>query len=324
MFDVTRPSYNHHDGLFVVPQTHTLDPTGNMAQDKEERTLGLSPAQVAGSALAAVTGALLASFAGTTGTIIGTAVGSIVATVGAAIYTWSLRRTSAAVVRTAAQVRQAALINAALPRPGSTGGRPRKDQTRDGSGSSAAEEAVAKADADVAEAAADAESARRSIPWGKALIASAAVTVAALGGITAFEAITGQPISSLLGGNDSQGTSVGNLVRTENTADQDPVPSEPSATPTEEESQTPSPDAEPSTEPTAEPTPTDTPSAEPSETVEPTEEPTVTPDGGGDQPVPNEGAGPEDQPGSDADGGADAGAGAAPDNGPDTGSDTTN
>ena len=55
--------------------------------------LGLSPAQVAGSALAAVSGALLASFAGTTGTIIGTAIGSVVATVGAAIYTQSLRTT---------------------------------------------------------------------------------------------------------------------------------------------------------------------------------------------------------------------------------------
>jgi hypothetical protein len=296
-----------------------------MAQDKEERTLGLSPAQVAGSALAAVTGAMLASFAGTTGTIIGTAVGSIVATVGAAIYTWSLRRTSAAVVRTAAQVRQAALINAALPRSGATGvGRSRRDQAEGGS-DPAAEEVAAKADADVAEAAADVESARRTIPWGKALLASAAVTVAALGGITAFEAITGQPISSLLGGNDSKGTSVGNFVSTENNADQEPVPSEPSTTPTEEESQTPSPDAEPSTEP-VEPTPTETPSAEPTETVEPTEAPTVTPEGEGDQPAPNEGAGPEEQPGSDADGGTDGGAdpGAAPDNGVDTGSETTN
>src|SRR5689334_14446601 len=88
-----------------------------MPPELEERKIGLSPAQVAGSALAAVSGALLASFAGTTGTIIGTAIGSVVATVGAALYTWSLRRTSAAVRRTAAQVRQTALTTGALPRP---------------------------------------------------------------------------------------------------------------------------------------------------------------------------------------------------------------
>ena len=87
-----------------------------MEHEKDERTLGLSAAQVAGSALAAVSGAILASTAGVTGTVIGAAVASVVATVGAAIYTWSLRRTTVAVRKTAAQVRQAALVNGPLPR----------------------------------------------------------------------------------------------------------------------------------------------------------------------------------------------------------------
>ena len=47
--------------------------------------LGLGPAQIAASALAAVTSALAASFLGVAGTIIGAAVGSVVATVGAAV-----------------------------------------------------------------------------------------------------------------------------------------------------------------------------------------------------------------------------------------------
>lgn len=56
--------------------------------------LGLGPAQIAASALAAVTSALAASFLGVAGTIIGAAVGSVVATVGAAVYAHSLRTAS--------------------------------------------------------------------------------------------------------------------------------------------------------------------------------------------------------------------------------------
>ena len=61
-------------------ETPTLDPTGHMPQDNDQkpaRTLGLSPAQIAGSALSAVSAAFVASWAGTTGTLIGAAVGSV-------------------------------------------------------------------------------------------------------------------------------------------------------------------------------------------------------------------------------------------------------
>ena len=68
-----------------------------MEHEKDERALGLSTAQVVGSVLAAVTGAVLASTMGVTGTVIGAAVASLVATIGSAIYTWSLRRTTVAV-----------------------------------------------------------------------------------------------------------------------------------------------------------------------------------------------------------------------------------
>jgi len=58
----------------------------------------------------------------------------------------------------------------------------------------------------------DEDSWRRSIPWGKVLLASLAVTVLALAGITVVEAIAGKPISSVTGGSDSQGTTVGNVT----------------------------------------------------------------------------------------------------------------
>jgi hypothetical protein len=53
-----------------------------------------------------MTGAFLASYLGTAGTVIGAAVGSLIATVGTTAYTWWLRRTSEVVKRTATQVRE--------------------------------------------------------------------------------------------------------------------------------------------------------------------------------------------------------------------------
>ncbi len=69
----------------------------------------------------------------------------------------------------------------------------------------------------------DEDSWRRAIPWGKVLLASLAITVVALAGITVVEAITGKPISSVTGGSDSQGTTVGNVTgRDKSQQDTDP------------------------------------------------------------------------------------------------------
>jgi hypothetical protein len=208
-----------------------------MAQDKDERPIGLSPAQVAGSALAAVSGALLASFAGTTGTIIGTAVGSVVATVGAAIYTWSLRRTSAAVRRTAAQVRHTALLTGQLPRTVAQG----PLRSRNGAASpTRAERDAADRDAEDMEAD-EADASVRSVPWGKVALASVGMTVVVLGGITTFEAVTGHPLSSLVGGDDSTGTTLGDSFGTgEKKAPEHKKPTH-KTTPSDDASQAPGP-----------------------------------------------------------------------------------
>ncbi|HQR27970.1 MAG TPA: hypothetical protein PLP61_13100 [Nocardioides sp.] len=87
-----------HSGL---DPAETDDPNGRplpvLALTETAPRLGLSPAQVAGSALAAVSGAVLASWLGVTGTLVGAALGSIVGTVGAATYTYSLQRGHAVV-----------------------------------------------------------------------------------------------------------------------------------------------------------------------------------------------------------------------------------
>src|SRR3954462_10354707 len=66
-----------------------------MSHDTEDRPkplLGLSGTQTIGSALGAVTSALVGSFLGMAGTLIGAALGSIIATVGAAVYARTLSK----------------------------------------------------------------------------------------------------------------------------------------------------------------------------------------------------------------------------------------
>jgi hypothetical protein len=233
-------------------------------QREREPALGLSPAQVAGSALAAVTAAVFASFAGTAGTIIGAALGSVVATIGAAAYTASLRRSAEAVRRTAAQVRQTSTLTGAIPRRVTDGPlRPGKRSRR--AGDDEDPDLADETDTGPVEG-----FGLRLLPWRKIALATVAVLVTTFGGITAVEAITGKPISALLGQNDSTGTTLGhvssgNSKRTpsqdEKTQTPDPTPSPseraPSASPDGEP--TPSQDADPSAPATVTPTPTPTP-----------------------------------------------------------------
>ncbi|MET0838552.1 MAG: hypothetical protein ABWY19_07220 [Marmoricola sp.] len=156
-----------------------------MNHEPREHRLELSPIQVTGSALAAMSGAFFASWAGVAGTIVGAALASVVVTVGAATYTWSLQRTRDAVQRTAAQVRQAATV------PGRTAGE-----------KPAAPELVAEEPADR----------RWNLPWGKLALTSVAVMALGLGGITAIEAVAGKPVSALTGSSSSTGTTLGSVV----------------------------------------------------------------------------------------------------------------
>ena len=72
----------------------------------------------------------------------------------------------------------------------------------------------------------DSSKGRWDLPWGKVAIASLAVMVAGLAGITAVEAITGEPVSSLLGADDGQGTTVGHVVGEDSSSKEDPAPKE--------------------------------------------------------------------------------------------------
>ncbi len=257
--------------------------------DSTPRKLELSPVQVAASALAATSAAFVASWAGTAGTLIGAALGSVIATVGAATYTYSLTRTSEIAKRTAAQVREGALLPNGLPRPRAS----RVDET-------AVMPPVEDAD-DRPQEGADVAWWRRfdprgkQLPWGRVALASAAVMLVTLAVLTSFEGVTGRSVSDTVTGDDSSRTTVGNVFRGGgDTRDEEPAPQEDEqqpddgATPTEEstptEEPTPTPTTEPTEEPSVEPTPTvepttpaPTPTAPAPDAAEPTEAPGASP-----------------------------------------------
>lgn len=227
------------------------------------RKLELSSTQVVGSALAAVSAAFFASWLGTAGTLIGAGIGSIVATVGAATYTWWLRRTSEAVRRTAAQVRETGM--------GSTVVVPRLRNRRAEGPAGAGEDPDAEADEE-----ADRWAFLRNRPWGKVALLAAGVMLAALASITVVEAVTGKPISALLRGDSATGTSVSNVLGHDSSPTKQPVKRHtPSPTPTP--SVTPGASATPSSSPTPSATPTPTPTLGATPSVVPTTSATPSP-----------------------------------------------
>jgi hypothetical protein len=153
-------------------------PADSAADDKPKQFLGLSGTQTIGSALAAVTSALVGSFTGVAGTLIGAALGSVVATVGAALYARTL--SSAATVAM------------------------RKIPQRGRDGLPAADVLVASAPA-----VSDDPQAKRlgrqftRKTWIKLGAVSAAAFVIAMAGVTAVEFGTNKPISSLVSSTSS-------------------------------------------------------------------------------------------------------------------------
>ncbi|MFJ2440075.1 hypothetical protein ACIOWG_06325 [Streptomyces sp. NPDC087658] len=153
---------------------------------RKERRLDLNVPQVAGSALAAVAAAVLASRLGVYGTIIGAGVVSVVATCGGSVFQHLFRRTGE-------QLREAT-VQAARQ-----GGRrtPR----------------AARREPDAPDpAGADGEFGRatthgtRVRGWKRPVVAAAVVFGAAMAGITGYELISGQDLSG------GAGTTVGSVV----------------------------------------------------------------------------------------------------------------
>jgi hypothetical protein len=155
----------------------------SVTEDKPKQLLGLSGIQTIGSAMAAVTSALVGSFLGVAGTLLGAALGSIVATVGAALYSRTLR-SAADVAKVKIPVRRRRGV--AADNGGGT-----KDNTR---------ETLAASAPSVAAAPRPPRAGKKLTPkaWIKIASVSVGAFAIAMVGITAVEYGSNQPISSLV------------------------------------------------------------------------------------------------------------------------------
>lgn len=222
---------------------------------QRDRFFGLSPAQVAGSGLAAATSALAASFLGVAGTLIGALVGSVVATIASAVYSHSFRRAG-----------QRLRVMRPVPVSGSASSQPRVV-----SGPARREP-------------------RRS--WRRVALGVVVGAALALGAITGIEGLLGHPISNSSGGGTSIGEALSgsggsapqrNGARTPVPASTSPAPgptvtvTAPARSSEQVQPTAPSDGAAPSQSPTAPPTSGTPEPTPPARTVTDPPAPTTTP-----------------------------------------------
>ena len=234
--------------------------------EPKPKLIDLSPTQLMGGALAAMTSAVVGARLGVAGTVLGAAVGSIVAGVAGTLYTTSLRRTKDKI--TSAIVTKS---DSTPPEIGST-----TVTTEVDAATATAEVAFTTvttgvgtgAKADAAPPPAGPERPMRRWSWKKILVSAAAVFVLAFAAITTFEIVTGHAISG------GQGTTITQVSEGRSSGTSKPSKA-PSAAPSSKTSAEPSTSA--SSDPTSEPTtstpttpePTSTPTPAPSATSEP-------------------------------------------------------
>ncbi|MFI9590052.1 hypothetical protein [Nonomuraea sp. NPDC052265] len=289
----------------------------------EQRKFELSVPQILGSALAAVTAAVAASYLGVAGTVIGAAVVSIASTVASAVYTHYLKRTgdrvkqhtlsawheeqeegkgllAAAAYATPAAGEETAAGEGTAVRPTARDG----DETAvfavqagGGGGRDTLVMPVVEPDG------------RRGLPWLKIAVAAALVFAVSMGGILAFQALDHQTLHERVTGRQTpvkehQRAPVQDQGR--DRQDREVVPTGPAESPTPTPTPTPTDtpttpppsetgEPEPSLTPTPTPTPTDTGEPVP-ETPQPTEEEQERPDPGEQQSSAPPATQPQDEP----------------------------
>ena len=267
----------------LPPDTHEQPP-----QPKTKR-LDMSGTQLVGGAFAAMTAAVIGAQLGVAGTVLGAAIGSVVAGTAGSLYTASLKHTKTKIA--------AAFIGRVGDTPvqiTSTERIPDERITVDGwHAVTQPIAAVAPASPDPVATVAEFDPAGGPAvrgPWKPILVATVAVFLLAIAGITAFELLTGQSVSggqgttiSQVGDGRSGGSDTPRQVPSTDTSTTEPT-TEPSAPPSTE------PSTEPSSEPgqVAEPTTAPSTRSQPSTSSEPSasSEPTTTPapsTAGGDQ-----------------------------------------
>ncbi|MFI7112058.1 hypothetical protein ACIBK9_37510 [Nonomuraea sp. NPDC050227] len=274
----------------------------------EQRKFELSVPQILGSALAAVTAAVAASYLGVAGTVIGAAVVSIASTVASAVYTHYLKRTGDRVKqhtlsawREEQEEGQGLLAAAANATP-AAGEQTAAHATRaagEGTAAHATRAAGEQTAANATRAAGEQTAAhavrggggqghdtlvmpvvepagRGGLPWLKMAVAAALVFAVSMGGILAFQAFDHRTLHERVTGGqttvkEQQRAPVKDQGHDRQDRDDRPIGPTQSPTPTP----TPTPTDTPRTPPpsgTGEPSPSGTPTPTPTDTVEPVPE----------------------------------------------------
>jgi hypothetical protein len=160
--------------------TRTENPRSHPSPGEPSRT-ALSPVQVAASALAAVSAAVVASFFGVAGTLIGAAVASVISTVSATLYSSSLQRTRRRLLQ--ARTQFAGPLRTPHPAPPSSDRLipPELDPRR----------TLGRV---------------RPRRWSRVALSAATVFLVAMGIVTGIELIGQRPVSALVGASHSSGT----------------------------------------------------------------------------------------------------------------------
>lgn len=161
---------------------------GDWGPRTKEHVLEISWTRTAGSALGAVSAAVLLSTLGVAGTLLGAALGSLVITVGGAMYSSTLQATHQRVRR---------VTEGGIAGAGARARRPDDDARSSGRPAPHAASGEGEASSSTSRA-----EWLHALPWKRIIAASVAVFVVAMGLILAFELTTGRAVSSYTGGSN--------------------------------------------------------------------------------------------------------------------------
>jgi hypothetical protein len=205
-----------------------------------DRRFDMSGQQITASVLAAVTGAVLASYLGVAGTIIGTAVMSVAGTAGTAIYKHYLGRTAGRLKETAkvaaahraaewmtAGTRTAAMPGRAAGDKNDTGPAGTQDPAPPGNGRVGPAGEAGRDDSAAATPAGWLARWRAAVlgwpMWLRLAAASAVVFVGVIGAVSVVEVAAGKPLQTVVWNHKASGTTVGNLVGSQHTKTKSPA-----------------------------------------------------------------------------------------------------
>lgn len=223
----------------------------------ESKRLEINWFGVVGSALGAVSAAVVLSTLGAAGTLVGAALGSLCITVGGAIYSHSLERTKARVATASAQAARRTRVAAGAATRRTTTTATVDDSTAT---TAAGDDPAVSSEAEPGPAKESWQQVVRGLPWKRIAALAVGLFAVAMAIILVFELSTGRPVSSYTGGTSSSSTGTSVPGISGRGGDQGTtVPEDQDRAPGQEQDQDEAPEQEPAPQPDEGPAPDDAP-----------------------------------------------------------------